>query len=113
LGEKFIGAINHGHALRFAKLPLHRTRRVTVRIASAGAGGAIEFRKDSADGPLLGRVDVEVNGNWEEFYERDCELAEVAEAADLFVVFTNPQNASGLMNLDSLYFHPIESEAAQ
>lgn len=111
MGEKFIGAINHGHFLRFRNLPLQKTRRVTARIASAGAGGEIEFRAGAPNGRLLGRMPVDVNGNWEDFYERTVDLEEAKQRDDLFVVFTNREGRSGLMNLDSLYFHPL-TEAA-
>lgn len=106
-GGKFIGAINHGHFLRFHGVSLDRVKQVTLRVASAGAGGQIELRLDRPDGPLVATADVEVNGAWENWYERtvDVSLAEVKGRHDLFVRFVNPQNQNALMNLDSLYFH--------
>lgn len=115
-GQRFVGAVNHGHTLRFRNINFDQIAAVTLKVASAGAGGAIELRVDSADGPLLATIDVEVNGNWEEFYERSCDLNKNVSAAaggqsegisgqhDLFVVFTNPDKASGLLNLDALQF---------
>ncbi|MFM7073587.1 MAG: PQQ-dependent sugar dehydrogenase, partial [Planctomycetota bacterium] len=103
-GGKFIGAINHGHSLRFTDITFDTVRRIGLRIASAGAGGAIELRLDKPDGPLLATVPVEVNGHWEKFYERVVELPPTSGRHDLVVRFTHPGNASGLMNLDSLHF---------
>ncbi len=103
-GGKFIGAINHGHTLRFAELDFDQVRRIGLRIASAGAGGAIELRLDKPDGPLLAAVPVEVNGHWEKFYERVVDLPPTGGRHDLVVRFTHPGNASGLMNLDALHF---------
>jgi len=115
-GERFVGAINHGHTLRFKNVNFDQINAATLKIASAGSGGAIELHADTADGPLLAIVEVEVNGNWEEFYERTVELdksirkpdnsdsIEITGHHDLVVVFTNPNKASGLMNLDAIVF---------
>ena len=117
-GGKFIGAINHGHTLRFRNINFDQISTATLKIASAGAGGAIELRADNADGPLLAVVDVEVNGNWEDFYERRVDLktsigsvgsadgssAPISGQHDLVVVFTHPGGAGGLMNLDAIDF---------
>ena len=77
-----------------------------LKIASAGAGGAIEIRLDSAEGELLASVPVEVNGQWEQFYERTVSAGEHSGRRDLFIRFTHPQQAGGLMNLDSIEFLP-------
>lgn len=103
-GGKFIGAINHGHVLRFNGVPMDRVRRVQLRIASAGAGGSIEIRQDAADGPVLASTEIEVNGQWEQFYDRIVDLPESTGRHDIFVRFTHPQQAGGLMNLDSIGF---------
>ena len=124
-GNRFVGAINHGHSLRFRDINFDQITGAALKIASAGSGGAIELRADSADGPLLATVDVEVNGNWEDFYERTVDLTncvtptEDAQPAtcsgrhDLFVVFTHPDGAGGLMNLDAIRFLPAATTAAQ
>lgn len=103
-GGKFIGAINHGHYLRFQGLALDTIRRAVLRVASAGAGGSIEIRIDSPEGPVLATVPVEVNGHWEKWYERTAELPETHGRHDVFVRFIHPSQAGGLMNLDSVQF---------
>ncbi len=103
-GGRFIGAINHGHYLVFKDMPLDEASKVKLKIASAGAGGSIELRSGAADGKLIASVPVEVNGQWEQFYEKSVDIPAGTSRADLFVVFVNAQNASGLMNLDSLTF---------
>lgn len=115
-GEQFLGHINHGHSLRFRSINFDQMDTVTLRVASAGTGGTIEIRADQPNGPLLAAADVEVNGDWEGFYERSVTLnkdqlvAEGEEAGtmsghhDLIIVFTHPTGAGGLMNLDSLEF---------
>lgn len=120
-GKQFVGAINHGHTLRFRQLNFDQIGSATLKIASAGSGGAIELRADSAEGPLLATIDVEVNGQWEEFYSRMVDLnldttsrdsgaePRLSGHHDLVVVFTHPKQAGGLMNLDSIEFHPIRN----
>jgi cytochrome c len=105
-GGKFIGAIDHGHFLRFRNVSLERVRRLTLRIASAGAGGSIEIHLDQPNGPLLASTEIEVNGQWEQFYDRTVDLPETNGRHDLVVRFVHPQKAGGLMNLDSIDFRP-------
>ncbi len=121
-GGRFLGAINHGHKLRFRKVNFDQFDAVVLRIASAGAGGTIELRADRPDGALLARLDVEVNGQWEEFYERTVglnkdvppsnnrEAITLSGCHDLVVLFTHPSKASGLLNLDSLHFVTNEDQ---
>lgn len=103
-GKQFVGAIEHDGFLKYSGIPLSNVRSIVVRVASAGAGGAIEIHRGSVDGPLLGRTNVEVNGNWEEFYEKTIQLEPSSGSDDLFVVFKNAENRGGLMNVDSLRF---------
>ncbi len=103
-GGKFIGAINSGHYLRFQGVSLEQVRRLTLRVTSAGSGGSIEIRLDKPDGDLLATVPVEVNGSWDKWYERTAELPETHGRHDLIIRFVHPNNAGGLMNLDSINF---------
>lgn len=103
-GGKFVGAINHGHFVRINNITLDRVKKLTLKVASAGAGGAIEVRLDKPDGTLVATAPVEVNGQWEKFYDRTVDLPETKGRHDVFFVFTNPSKASGLMNLDSINF---------
>jgi len=107
-GGKFIGAVDHGHALVFRDVPLDAVGGATLRMASAGAGGAVEVRIDAVDGPLLATVPVEVNGQWETFYERSATWAPVNGRHDVFLRFSHPQQAGGMMNLDSFRWDPVQ-----
>ena len=103
-GKHFIGGINHDAFLRFQKVTLDGVKSLRVRVASAGAGGNIEVHRGSVDGPLLGSVTIEVNGSWEEFYDKEIEIADAEGRDDLFFVFKNEKNRGGLMNIDSVTF---------
>ena len=103
-GGKFIGAINHGHFLRFRNIAMDEVGSITLRIASAGSGGQIEVRLDKPNGELIASTDVEVNGQWEEFYDRKVELKYTSGRHDVIIQFVHPQKAGGLMNVDSIQF---------
>jgi cytochrome c len=105
-GGRFIGAINHGHSLIFRDVPLEQVGSIRLMIASAGAGGAIEIRRGGPEGELLGQVPVEVNGNWEQFYERVLPMPAQTGRDHVCIRFTHPGQASGLMNLDLVEFLP-------
>ena len=103
-GGQFVGAINHGHILRFRDIAINDVNSVTLRVASAGAGGQIEVRLDQPDGELLATADIEVNGQWEQWYDRHVDLTKTSGHHDVIIRFVHPQLAGGLMNLDSIHF---------
>ncbi len=103
---QFMGAIDHLGYLRFDDLHLAENQRISIRVASAGAGADVQFRSGSVDGTLLGTTTVKVNNSWEDFQEQEVQLTNPPGQVTLYVVFTNEKSRSGLMNIDSLYFHP-------
>lgn len=108
----FIGAIDHGHDLRFTRFNLATSASVTVRVASAGAGGRLELHADATDGPLLAAFEIGSTGGWERWEERTStlRLADLPKGLhDVVVVFSNP-GRGGLMNLDWLRFNPAPTE---
>lgn len=103
-GGKFIGAINHGHTLRFRSILMDDVKKLLLRVASAGSGGSIEVRLDQPDGPLLASTEIVVNGEWEKFYDYTVEFTPSTGRHDVIIRFTHPGQAGGLMNLDSIVF---------
>ncbi len=103
-GKHFMGGIEHNGFLKFENVRLNRVDQVTVRVASAGFGGTIELRQGGVEGRIVGSTTVEVNGDWEAFYEKTMTIEASPESAPLYVVFKNDENRSGLMNLDSIHF---------
>lgn len=106
MGKAFVGSIEDGASLRLNGISLAAVSQIIVRVASAGAGGTIEVHRNKIDGPLLGSVVVEVNGEWETFLEKVITFPVQEGVDDLFFVFKNPINRSGLMNIDSIEFRP-------
>lgn len=103
-GEKFVGAVDHNSSLRINNITLDQVRRLTFQVASAGAGGNIEVRLDREDGDVIAQAEVEVNGEWEKWYERSVDIPAVSGSHDVFIRFVNSERTGGLMNLDSIYF---------
>ena len=103
-GKHFMGGINHNGFLRFDRTNFDAIEAIKFRVASAGTGGVIEVRRGSPEGQLLGSVTVEVNGNWEQFYEKEITIERSEGRDTLFLVFKNAERPGGLMNVDSLTF---------
>ena len=103
-GKRFMGAIENNGFLRFNQMSLAQTKQIVIRAASAGAGGIVEAHRGTADGPLLGSVPVEVNGDWHAFTEKIIDLKEPSGRHDVYLVFKNEKNPGGLMNIDSVEF---------
>lgn len=104
----FLGSINHNHFLRFDDIDTGAVGNVTARVASAGPGGYIEIRCDELEGPLLARIRVASNGAWEQWRDETAKFATTEGFHDVFVVFVKETDANALMNIDSIYFHPVE-----
>jgi cytochrome c len=103
---KFLGAIEHGSFIKLTNIPMKHVGGITFRVTSAGVGGEIVVRAGKLDGPELGRVTVEVNGDWDGWYERTVAVTSEAQHLDLFFEFVNEKNRGGLMNIDAIRFVP-------
>ena len=98
-----VGAIDHGHSLRFQTINLTQSPRATVRVASGGVGGALEVRSGSPTGELLARFEVPSTGGWDKWVELTAPLAKTTARSDIILVFQNP-GKGGLINLDWIEF---------
>jgi cytochrome c len=103
---KFLGSIDHGSYLMLKNIPMDQVGSVTFRVTSAGSGGEIVVKAGSLDGPELGRVNVEVNGSWDGWYERRVDLNRTAERCDLYFETVNPGKPNALMNIDWIRLDP-------
>jgi cytochrome c len=83
---------------------LDQVRSLQFRVCSAGAGGEIWVHQGSIDGPVIGKMRVDVNGDWDGWYERSMAIEPTVDRADLVFEAINPQNRGGLMNIDSVRF---------
>ena len=98
-----VGAIDHGHSVKFANVNLADVGGITARASSGNVGGKIEFHMGSPAGELLGTIVVPNTGGWDKWIEQKTPLSSPARA-DVYAVFVNPGNG-GLMNLDWVQFN--------
>ncbi len=97
-----VGAIDHGHHVKFAGVNLAEVAAVTARASSGNVGGKIEFRAGSPSGDLLGSVEVPNTGGWDKWIEPKMPLS-AQTRSDVYAVFINP-GKGGLLNLDWVQF---------
>jgi len=100
-----LGAVDHGHTIRFSGINLADVGGIKVRASSGNVGGRIEFHSGAANGPLLGSVEVPNTGGWDKWIEPQAALPQDAtkDRTDVVAVFSNP-GKGGLMNLDWVEF---------
>ena len=103
---KEVGAIDHGHSVKFTGINLADVGSITARTSSGNVGGTIEFRAGSPTGALLGTVTVPNTGGWDKWIEPKTDLSPSAPRTrtDIHAVFVNP-GKGGLMNLDWVQFN--------
>ncbi|MGW6915863.1 PQQ-dependent sugar dehydrogenase [Kitasatospora sp. NPDC054939] len=103
-GGRTVGDVHHGDWISLAPYRLSDVASLTVRASSAGAGGTVEVRTGSPDGPLLGSAAVPVTGSWESFREIEVPLRNgPAGTTALYLVFTG--GAGALFDVDDFVAH--------
>lgn len=88
-GGQSFGYANEGEYVKYTKLDFgDGVRSLDVRLSRAKATpGAIEFRLDSVDGPILATVDPKRTGSWQTYVTLNQEVAETTGVHDVFAVF--------------------------
>jgi O-glycosyl hydrolase len=84
--------------------------KVAARVASASSGGTIEFRLDSASGPLAGTVTIPATGGWQTWQTVTGSVAGVTGVHNLHAVF---KGGSGIGNLNWFQFLSSASSLPQ
>ncbi|MEI8213046.1 MAG: PQQ-dependent sugar dehydrogenase [Planctomycetota bacterium] len=102
---KFLGAIGHGSYFVLKDVPLRSTNSITFRVTSAGYGGDIVVHADALDGPVIATAHVDVNGDWDGWYDRTAPIHDAPDRASLYFECVNPDKGNGLMNIDSVRFN--------
>jgi glucosylceramidase len=74
---------------------------VNVRIASDGSGGNLEFRLDSATGPLISVATLPITGGWQTWETVSGSVSNVTGLHNLYIVF---KGGSGVGNLNWFQF---------
>lgn len=100
-GGRRITEIEDGDWIDLGAISAGNVDSVTVRAASGGIGGAVEFRAGSPAGPLLGSLAVPFTGGWDHPASPTARLTGAGGGGGvrLFVVFTNPAWRAGAADL--------------
>jgi glucosylceramidase len=76
---------------------------VNARVATANAGGNIEFRLDSPTGTLIGTCPVSSTGGWQNWATRSVNLSGASGVHDVYLKFTG--GTGYLFNVNSFKFN--------
>lgn len=91
------------HSVNFGEGANH----FTIEGASAGSGGEVELRLDTADGPVIGRVFFHHTGSSTFFMDYECSLSQtISGIHDVYMNFldyTEP-DAGGILNIGDFQF---------
>ncbi|MCM0638987.1 family 43 glycosylhydrolase [Cellulomonas wangsupingiae] len=102
-GAMNVGWIENGDWLRVKGVAFGTgAATFTSRVASAGSGGRIEVRLDSASGPVVGTCTVPVTGGWQTWATVSCPVSGATGTRDLVLRFTG--GSGSLFNVTSWQF---------
>lgn len=74
---------------------------VSVRTASAGAGGTLEFHLDSVGGALIATANLPVTGGWQTWTTVSASVAATTGTHDVYLVF---KGSTGIANVNWFQF---------
>lgn len=74
---------------------------VSVRVASAGSGGTLEFHLGSVTGPLIGSVTAPITGGWQTWTTVSATVSGASGLNDLYLVF---QGGTSICNVNWFQF---------
>jgi len=101
-GNTAIGWFDSGDWVKFGNVDFgDGVASVTLAVAKANSGGAVELRLDSPSGPLLGVITPVATGGWSTYTEQQVNVADVIGVRDLYFVAVG---AAGVCNLDWFRF---------
>lgn len=78
---------------------------VSVRVASGGSGGTLEFHLDALNGPLAGTATLPVTGGWQTWTTVTTPISGATAIRNLFVVLRSGGLSGGVVNLNWFQFH--------
>lgn len=101
-GNTAIGWFDSGDWLRFDNVDFgDGAGSVTILAAKANAGGTVELRLDSVDGPLLGVFTPEATDGWGLYAGQQINVSGASGIHDLYLVAAG---ATGVCNIDRFQF---------
>ena len=86
-----IGFIESGDYIGFKNIDLTGANDIDFRLSSNGAQAALEVRLDSPNGKLIGSMDVNGTGDWQNWSTQTCEIEETSGKHNVYLVFTGEE----------------------
>jgi glucosylceramidase len=74
---------------------------VSMRLASAGSGGTLEFHLGAVDGPLIGSVTAPITGGWQTWTTVSSPISGATGVNDVYLVF---QGTTSICNVNWFQF---------
>ena len=107
-----VGYIQDGGVFAFYDVDFSRGASKFHALASSGGeGGSLKLHLGSPTGPLVGKCDIAVTGDWEEFEEFTCDIVGCKGKQDLYLVCTGDEGY--LFNVDKFWFTPAVGDVTK
>lgn len=98
-----VGFISNGSYTVYNQVDLTGFTSFDARVASAGVGGNIQIRLDSATGTLIGTCAVPVTGGWQTWVTERCSISPTSGFHNIYLVYTG--GAGNLFNVEWFTFN--------
>ena len=107
-GGENVGYIENGDYMVFNNINFDSGAvSLDARVATVTAGGSIEVRLDSIDGPLVGTCVVTNTGGFQNWITNNCAISGLYGKHDLYLKFTG--GSGFLFNINWIKFNPDTS----
>ena len=104
-----VGYIQDGGVFAFYDVDFSRgASQFHAMGSSGGEGGSLELHLGSANGPVVGKCDIAVTGDWETFEEFTCKVSGCKGKQDLYLVCRGDEGY--LFNVDKFWFTPAAGD---
>lgn len=103
-GDLDIASIFNGSNTHYNNINLAGINTFRARVASAGSGGNIQVRLDSATGTVIGTCAVPVTGDWQSWITVTCGLTGASGIHNVYLVYIGGSGA--LFNVEWFAFLP-------
>ncbi|MEE6283343.1 ThuA domain-containing protein, partial [Georgenia sp. MJ170] len=103
-GGAQVGDIHNGDWISFDPMNFVNIDGVSVRYASAGAGGTLEVRQGAPDGPLAATIELAPTGGWETWaVSETVPITDAGGEGPVYFVFTGDPTQA-LFDVDEIRF---------
>ena len=104
------GFINNGDWLRFDNVNLSGITNMDARVATRTTGGTIEVRTGSTTGTLIGSIDINNTGGYQNWRTLNTAISNASGTQDVYLVFTG--GSGFLFNVNWIEFN-TDSESTK